>query len=99
MIRDKIEAVFPDMFTDYNRRIGEPGLPSSERSRANAIRNTPTGKANFLFKPDMMDEDDDAPETPHLQLMTVRSHDQFNTTSIPIMIVTATSSMTGWSSS
>jgi anaerobic selenocysteine-containing dehydrogenase len=28
----------------------------------------------------MMDEDDDAPESPHLQLMTIRSHDQFNTT-------------------
>jgi molybdopterin-dependent oxidoreductase alpha subunit len=80
LIRDKIEAVLPDMFTDYNARIREPGgfhLPNGARDRT---WNTPTGKANFLFKPGMMDEDDDAPQTPHLQLMTVRSHDQFNTT-------------------
>jgi anaerobic selenocysteine-containing dehydrogenase len=68
------------MFTNYNARIREPGgfhLPNGARDRK---WNTPTGKANFLFKPGMMDEDDDAPQTPHLQLMTVRSHDQFNTT-------------------
>jgi len=80
LIRDKIEAVLPDMFINYNARIKEPGgfhLPNGARDRK---WNTPTGKANFLFKPGMMDEDDDALETPHFQLMTVRSHDQFNTT-------------------
>jgi anaerobic selenocysteine-containing dehydrogenase len=39
-----------------------------------------TGKANFLFNPELRDQNDDAPELPHLQLMTLRSHDQFNTT-------------------
>jgi anaerobic selenocysteine-containing dehydrogenase len=80
LIRDKIEAVLPAMFTDYNARIAQPGgfhLPNGARDRK---WDTPTGKANFLFKPGMMDEDDDAPNTPHLQLMTIRSHDQFNTT-------------------
>ncbi|WP_020175547.1 FdhF/YdeP family oxidoreductase [Methyloferula stellata] len=80
LIRDKIEAVFPDLFENFNAQIAQPGgfhLPNGARER---VWNTPTGKANFLFKPGMMDEDDDAPETPHLQLMTVRSHDQFNTT-------------------
>lgn len=78
-IRDKIEAVIPG-FEDYNRRIATPGgfhLPIPARQR---IWETPTAKANFLFSPGMMDEDDDVPERPHLQLMTIRSHDQFNTT-------------------
>jgi molybdopterin-dependent oxidoreductase alpha subunit len=80
LIRDKIEAVFPDQFENFNEQIAQPGgfhLPNAARER---MWNTPTSKANFLFEPGMMDEDDDAPETPHLQLMTVRSHDQFNTT-------------------
>jgi molybdopterin-dependent oxidoreductase alpha subunit len=78
-IRDKIEAVIPG-FADYNERIQEPGgfhLPIAARERR---WETPTGKANYLFVHGMMDEDDDAPENPHLQLMTIRSHDQFNTT-------------------
>ncbi|RWX78317.1 FdhF/YdeP family oxidoreductase [Neorhizobium lilium] len=79
-IRDKIEEVFPDQFTDFNQRIGKPGgfkLPNSASER---VWNTPTGKANFLFNPDIKDQNDDNPEHPHLQLMTLRSHDQFNTT-------------------
>lgn len=78
-IRDKIEAVIPG-FERYNERIATPGgfhLPIPARQR---VWDTPTGKANFLFVPGMMDEDDDVPERPHLQLMTIRSHDQFNTT-------------------
>jgi molybdopterin-dependent oxidoreductase alpha subunit len=79
-IRDKIEEVFPDQFQDFNERIGLPGgfkLPNGASER---VWNTPTGKANFLFNPDVRDQNDDSPETPHLQLMTLRSHDQFNTT-------------------
>ena len=79
LIRDKIAQVIPG-FEDYNARIQEPGgfhLPIPARER---VWETDTGKANFLFVPGMMDEDDDVPEAPHLQLMTIRSHDQFNTT-------------------
>jgi molybdopterin-dependent oxidoreductase alpha subunit len=79
-IRDKIEEVFPDQFGDYNRRIGLPGgfrLPNGASER---VWNTPTQKANFLFDPDLKDQNDEAPEDAHLQLMTLRSHDQFNTT-------------------
>lgn len=78
-IRDKIEAVVPG-FESYNDRIAEPGgfhLPIAARERR---WETETGKANFLFSPGRMDEDDDEPAAPHLQLMTIRSHDQFNTT-------------------
>jgi molybdopterin-dependent oxidoreductase alpha subunit len=79
-IRDKIEEVFPDQFGDYNGRIAQPGgfrLPNGASER---VWHTPTGKANFLFNPELRDQNDDAPERPHLQLMTLRSHDQFNTT-------------------
>ncbi len=79
-IRDKIEEVFPDQFQQFNERIGHPGgfkLPNGASER---VWNTPTGKANFLFNPDVRDQNDDSPGTPHLQLMTLRSHDQFNTT-------------------
>lgn len=79
LIRDKIEAVIPG-FENYNERMQEPGgfhLPIAARER---IWETSTGKANFLFDPAIRDEDGDVPEAPHLQLMTIRSHDQFNTT-------------------
>ncbi len=80
LIRDKIEAVFPQLFANYNRRIKEPGgfhLPNSARERR---WETPSGRANFLFQDGLLDEDDDVPNSPHLQLITLRSHDQFNTT-------------------
>ncbi len=80
LIRDKIEEVLPTLFRDYNTRIEQPGgfrLPNGARERQ---WDTPTGRANFLFEDGLIDEDDDAPDSPHLQLMTVRSHDQFNTT-------------------
>jgi molybdopterin-dependent oxidoreductase alpha subunit len=79
-IRDKIEEVFPDQFDDYNGRIAAPGgfrLPNGASER---VWDTPTGKANFLFDPDLKDQNNERPEEPHLQLMTIRSHDQFNTT-------------------
>ncbi|MEG6509951.1 FdhF/YdeP family oxidoreductase [Methyloligella sp. 2.7D] len=80
LIRDKIEAVFPDQFTDYNARILEPGGFRMPNSASERIWNTPTGKANFLFNPNLRDNDDTVPDSGILQLMTLRSHDQFNTT-------------------
>ncbi|WP_454253609.1 FdhF/YdeP family oxidoreductase [Pseudomonas sp. Marseille-Q7302] len=80
LIRDKIEAVLPEQFADYNARIEQPGgfrLPNGARERQ---WDTPNGKANFLFPGDVLDEDDSPPDAEHLQLMTIRSHDQFNTT-------------------
>jgi molybdopterin-dependent oxidoreductase alpha subunit len=78
-IRDRIEAVFPDAFADYNARVAVPGgfrlpVPPSERRWATA-----TGRARFL-PPN--DEAGDARrgEPDVLLLTTVRSHDQYNTT-------------------
>src|SRR5271163_3859384 len=48
LIRDKIEAVFPKLFADFNARIRVPGgfhLHNGPRVRE---WNTPTGRANFL---------------------------------------------------
>lgn len=75
-IRDAIERVVPG-FDDYNRRVREPGgfsLPNPVRDRREFP--TATGKASFTVH--------GVPrhrlEPGQLLMMTVRSHDQFNTT-------------------
>jgi molybdopterin-dependent oxidoreductase alpha subunit len=81
-IRSAIEATYPDIFHDFNSRIDEPGgfhryLPARHR-----VWKTPTGKANFLV-PGGLDENPDTSQSaagaPILQLISLRSNDQFNT--------------------
>ena len=78
-IRDLIEAVLPDQFTDYNIRIQTPGgfrlpVPTSQR-----VWKTASGKANFL--PYLADSEDARRGDPDVMLLTtLRSHDQYNTT-------------------
>jgi len=74
-IRDAIARVVPG-FEDFNRRVRDPGgfrLPSGARQREFA---TPTGKASFSVLPLPRLELADG----ELVMMTIRSHDQFNTT-------------------
>ncbi len=74
-IRTKIAAVIP-VFRDYNRKIRQAGgfyLGNSARERR---WQTPTGKAHFLVHP--LPHPQSAPD--QLRLMTMRSHDQYNTT-------------------
>jgi molybdopterin-dependent oxidoreductase alpha subunit len=78
-IRDKIEAVFPDLFADFNKRIRQPGgfhlaIPPRER-----VWNTATGRANFLVFSGV-EEDPPVSDPAMLRLATLRSHDQYNTT-------------------
>ena len=78
-IRDKIEAVFPRLFADFNQRIRQPGgfhltIPPRERTW-----NTTTGRANFLIF-DGLSEDPTVADAKVLRLTTLRSHDQYNTT-------------------
>jgi molybdopterin-dependent oxidoreductase alpha subunit len=78
-VRDKIEAVFPGLFADFNKRIRHPGgfhltIPPRER-----IWNTSTGRANFLVFEGLA-EDPAAAKAGTLRLSTLRSHDQYNTT-------------------
>ncbi|MGV3504526.1 MAG: FdhF/YdeP family oxidoreductase [Adhaeribacter sp.] len=74
-IRDDIERVIPG-FDDYNRRVRQPGgfyLPNCNRDGS---FDTASGKAEFniaVFKPPVLQPDE-------LVMMTIRSHDQFNTT-------------------
>ena len=75
-IRDRIERVIPG-FDDFNVRVREPGgfyLPNLPRDKREW--ETETRKANFAVHP--------IPRTVlqpgQLVMMTVRSHDQFNTT-------------------
>ena len=78
-IRDKIEAVLPHLFVDFNKKIHQPGgfhLTTPPRDR---VWNTATGRANFLIFPGV-EEDPFVSNPDMLRLMTLRSHDQYNTT-------------------
>jgi len=74
-VRDHIEHVVPG-FTQYNRRVREPGgfyLPNGPRE---GTFTTPSQRAHFTVH----DIPEHKLERGQLLLMTVRSHDQFNTT-------------------
>ncbi|MFD0938038.1 molybdopterin dinucleotide binding domain-containing protein, partial [Methylobacterium trifolii] len=80
-VRDAIEATYPDLFKDFNARMFDPGglrKPLKARERK---WETETGKANFVV-PAGLDADPDMPAAGPdvLDLMTLRSNDQFNTT-------------------
>lgn len=74
-IRDAIEQVVPG-FEHYNARVREPGgfvLPNGARER---IFETSSGKAVFSVLNIPKNELKDG----HYMMMTIRTHDQFNTT-------------------
>ncbi|PQJ73751.1 FdhF/YdeP family oxidoreductase [Polaribacter butkevichii] len=75
-IRDKIEATIPG-FNDFNTRVRIKGgfyLPNN--ARENDFTPTKTGKANFsINKPSEI-----ALENNQFMMMTIRTHDQYNTT-------------------
>jgi molybdopterin-dependent oxidoreductase alpha subunit len=75
LVRDAIARVIPG-FEDYNARVRIPGgflLPNGVRER---VFKTPTGKARFTTHPiprwALADDE--------LLMMTIRTHDQYNTT-------------------
>ena len=76
LIRDDIEMIFPQMFANYNEQVRQPGgfyLPNANRQQE---FNTDDNKAKFtvsVVETLPMESDD-------LVMMTIRSHDQFNTT-------------------
>ncbi|MBB3140924.1 FdhF/YdeP family oxidoreductase [Halomonas organivorans] len=77
-IRELIDKTIPG-FEDFNQRIRVPGgfrlpLPATER-----VWNTPSGKAEFhVFEG--LHEDRHVHGEDVLRLITIRSHDQYNTT-------------------
>ncbi|GAB3875239.1 FdhF/YdeP family oxidoreductase [Hymenobacter segetis] len=75
VIRDHIARVIPG-FEDFNKKLREPGgfyLPNGPRERKFTTKD---GKAHFTTT--TLEKYEVAPD--QLILMTVRSHDQFNTT-------------------
>ena len=76
LVRDKIAEVLPGLFTDYNQRIDKPGgfyLGNPARDRQWL---TASGKAEFTVS----DIPDLSLPKGQFRLMTLRSHDQYNTT-------------------
>jgi anaerobic selenocysteine-containing dehydrogenase len=78
-IRDKIEAVFPQLFADFNERIPHPGGFHPTNPPCQWIWNTDTSRANFLVFAGVS-EDDPISDPAMLRLATLRSNDQVNTT-------------------
>jgi molybdopterin-dependent oxidoreductase alpha subunit len=80
-VRDAIAKTYPDIFHDFNARMWKPGgfhRPLGARHRK---WETKTGKANFIV-PDSLEADIKTPAEQRdiLQLITLRSNSQFNTT-------------------
>jgi molybdopterin-dependent oxidoreductase alpha subunit len=74
-IRERIEAVVPE-FNDYNAKIRRPGGFQLRNPAAHREWKTATGRANFSINP--LPDLTVAPG--RLRLMTLRSHNQYNTT-------------------
>ncbi len=82
-VRTAIGKVYPEIFHDMETRMKEPG--GFHRPIAAARREwlTESGKAQFITPASLLEDDDVTPPEPArdvLQLMTLRSNDQFNTT-------------------
>jgi molybdopterin-dependent oxidoreductase alpha subunit len=80
-VRDAIAATYPDIFHDFNARLWKPGgfhRPIDARKRK---WKTETGKANFIVPTSLSTDIDLAPDQRDVvQLITLRSNGQFNTT-------------------
>ncbi|HEX7873859.1 MAG TPA: FdhF/YdeP family oxidoreductase [Sphingobium sp.] len=74
LIRDGIEAVYPD-FHDFNIRVREPGGFRLTVGASERVWNTASGKAQFIAHPREAEKG-----ARPLLLTTIRSHDQYNTT-------------------
>ncbi len=79
-IRDAIESVMPELFGGYNEKIKKPGGFRLDSPVDRREWRTATGKANFIVHDGMVENDMPADRDDVLQLMTIRSHDQYNTT-------------------
>ena len=79
-IRESIAETYPEIFHDFNERMWTPGgfhRPLAARHRK---WNTNTGKANFIVPKKIIGDLVKPEDGSILQLFTLRSNDQFNTT-------------------
>ncbi|WP_377290021.1 FdhF/YdeP family oxidoreductase [Rhizobium sp. SG2393] len=79
LVRDLIEATYPDQFRGYNQRLFEPGGFYRGNAARERIWKTKEGKAVFTT-PDRLNALSFADARGRYRLMTIRSNDQFNTT-------------------
>ena len=78
LVRDAIEATYPDQFKDFNDRMFTPGgFPRPLGARKREWK-TPNGKANFTVPESLNNRIEQGPDI--YQLMTTRADGQFNTT-------------------
>jgi molybdopterin-dependent oxidoreductase alpha subunit len=78
LVREAIEATYPDQFKDFNKRLFTPGgfpRPLGARER---IWKTETGKANFTVPESLSNRREERDGV--YQLVTLRADGQFNTT-------------------
>ncbi|WP_462402921.1 FdhF/YdeP family oxidoreductase [Pseudomonas sp. Marseille-QA0332] len=83
LIRKAIAEVYPHIFHDMETRMWEPGGFHRPLGAARRQWATDSGRAQFCSPSDLDEDDDVSPERGRrdvLQLMTLRSNDQFNTT-------------------
>lgn len=79
LIRDAIEATYPEIFPDFNARLFTPGGFWKGNKAAERIWETPSKKAEFLA-PDALSATGFQDAEGRFRLITLRSNDQFNTT-------------------
>jgi molybdopterin-dependent oxidoreductase alpha subunit len=79
LIRDKIEAVFPSLFAQFNAKIRQPGGFHLYNGPRELTWNTASKRANFIVYPGLAEEPAVA-DGRALRLTTIRSHEQYNTT-------------------
>jgi molybdopterin-dependent oxidoreductase alpha subunit len=80
-VRAAIEATWPATFKGLNEKMHEPGGMTRPLAARERKWNTRSGKANFIVPTQMFAGDASSLGDPDvLQLLTMRSNDQFNTT-------------------
>jgi molybdopterin-dependent oxidoreductase alpha subunit len=79
LIRNLIEATYPDKFSDFNGRLFTPGGFHRGNSARERKWETESGKAQFTA-PGTLSALGAPPEGEEVTLITLRSNDQFNTT-------------------
>jgi molybdopterin-dependent oxidoreductase alpha subunit len=82
LIRDAIEATYPEQFKDFNARMDIPGGFARPVAARHRKWETDTGKANFKLPKGLYAGFDlgQGKDKDVLRLVTLRSNDQFNTT-------------------
>lgn len=79
-VRDAIERTYPDTFKNFNAEFRKPGGLSKPLAARERVWETKNRKANFIVPKSIEMDPDITRDASTLNLMTLRSNDQFNTT-------------------